>query len=215
MHLVVRTEDEPRSIVPSVRERLGALDPDLSAYAVQTLEERFDTVVFTRRFASVAMAVLAFMSLVLAAMGLYGVIAFLVGERRRELGLRIALGADSRKLVGHVLGEALNLVGVGVALGLAGAFGLNAIPVGDAVSGRAARSGDDGGDGRRHRRGDARRRSGSRPARFASRPGRLAALTLTVPEAIWLAARARGARLDSHGDRLRPPLGRARERCRT
>jgi len=124
MHLVVRTEEEPRSIVPLVRERLGALDPDLSAYAVQTLEERFDTVVFTRRFASVAMAVLAFMSLVLAAMGLYGVIAFLVGERRRELGLRIALGADSRKLVGHVLGEALNLVGVGVALGLAGAFAL-------------------------------------------------------------------------------------------
>jgi len=124
MHLVVRTEEEPRSIVPSVRERLGALDPDLSAYAVQTLEERFDTVVFTRRFASVAMAVLAFMSLVLAAMGLYGVIAFLVGERRRELGLRIALGADSRRLVGHVLGEAVKLVGVGVALGLAGAFAL-------------------------------------------------------------------------------------------
>jgi predicted permease len=124
MHLVVRTEGDPRSIVPSVRARLGALDPDLSAYAVQTLEERFDTVVFTRRFASVAMAVLASMSLLLAAMGLYGVIAFLVGERRRELGLRIALGANSRKLVGQVLGEALKLVGVGVALGLAGAFAL-------------------------------------------------------------------------------------------
>jgi ABC-type antimicrobial peptide transport system permease subunit len=67
---------------------------------------------------------LASMSLVLAAMGLYGVIAFLVSERTRELGLRIALGADSRKLVAQVLGEAMKLVAVGVALGLAGAFAL-------------------------------------------------------------------------------------------
>jgi predicted permease len=124
MHLVVRTESDPRFIVPFVRECLRALDPALSMYSVQTLEERFDTVVFTRRFASLAMAVLALMSLLLAAMGLYGVVAFLVGERRRELGLRIALGADSRKLVSQVFGEALKLVGVGVALGLAGAFAL-------------------------------------------------------------------------------------------
>jgi predicted permease len=124
MHLVLRTEGDPRAIVPSVRERLRALDPDLSAYAVQTLEERYDTLVFTRRFASFAMAGLASMSLLLAAMGLYGVIAFLVGERKRELGLRIALGADSRSLVGHVLGEAMKLVALGVALGLAGAFAL-------------------------------------------------------------------------------------------
>jgi predicted lysophospholipase L1 biosynthesis ABC-type transport system permease subunit len=124
MHLVLRTEGDPRSVLPSVRERLHALDPNLSIYAVQTLAERFDTVVFTRRFASLAMAALASMSLLLAAMGLYGVIAFLVGERRRELGLRIALGADSRRLMSHVIGEALKLVVVGVALGLAGAFAL-------------------------------------------------------------------------------------------
>jgi predicted permease len=124
MHLLVRTEGDPRSIVPALREKLRALDPDLSMYSVLTLEERFATVVFTRRFASLAMAALASMSLALAAMGLYGVIAFLVGERRRELGLRIALGADSRRLVGHVLGEALKLLGLGLALGLAGAFAL-------------------------------------------------------------------------------------------
>ncbi len=124
MHLVVRTEADPRSIVPSVRERLRAIDPDVSMYAVVTLEERFATVVFTRRFASLTMAALALMSLLLAAMGLYGVIAFWVGERRRELGLRMALGADSGKLVGHVLGEAAKLLGVGVALGLAGTLAL-------------------------------------------------------------------------------------------
>jgi predicted permease len=124
MHLVLRTEGDPREIVPSVRERLRRLDPDLPVYAVQTLTERYDTVVFTRRFASIALAALATMSLLLAAMGLYGVIAFLVGERRRELGLRLALGADGKTLVGHLLGEALKLVGVGVALGLAGALAL-------------------------------------------------------------------------------------------
>jgi predicted permease len=124
MHLVVRANGDPRAMAPLVRERLRALDPDLSAYSVQTLEERYDTVVFSRRFASLAMSVLASMSLVLAAMGLYGVVAFLVGERKRELGLRIALGAESRDLVGQVLGEAMKLVAVGVALGLAGAFAL-------------------------------------------------------------------------------------------
>jgi predicted permease len=124
MHLVLRTEGDPREIVPSVRERLRRLDPDLPVYAVQTLVERYDTVVFTRRFASIALAALATMSLLLAAMGLYGVIAFLVGERRRELGLRLALGAEGKTLVGHLLGEALKLVGVGVALGLAGALAL-------------------------------------------------------------------------------------------
>jgi predicted permease len=125
MHLVARTEGAPQAIVPALRERLRALDPDLSIYALLTLEERFDIVVFTRRFASMAMAGLASMSLLLAAMGLYGVIAFLVSERTRELGLRLALGADGRKLVGHVLGEALKLLGVGVALGLAGALALS------------------------------------------------------------------------------------------
>ncbi len=124
IHLVLRTEGDPRSILPSVRERLRALDPDLSVYDVLTLEERFDTVVFTRRFASMAMAAIATMSLLLAAMGLYGVIAFLVGERRRELGLCLALGADGRTLVSHVLGEAMKLVAVGVALGLVGALAL-------------------------------------------------------------------------------------------
>jgi predicted permease len=125
MHLVARTEVDPSSLAPAVRERLRALDPGLSAYSVQTLEERLETVIFTRRFASMAMAVLALLSLALAAMGLYGVIAFWVGERRRELGLRIALGADAGTLVRHVLAEASKPVAVGIVLGLAGAFALS------------------------------------------------------------------------------------------
>jgi ABC-type antimicrobial peptide transport system permease subunit len=125
MHLVARTEGDPSLLVPAVREGLRALDPGLSAYSVQTLEERLETVVFTRRFASLAMAALALLSLALAAMGLYGVIAFWVGERRRELGLRIALGADAGTLVRHVLAEASKPVAVGIVLGLAGAFALS------------------------------------------------------------------------------------------
>ncbi len=124
MHLAVRTEGDPGSVAPAVRERLRALDPNLSAYSVQTLEERFASVVFTRRFASLAMTVLATMSLALAAMGLYGVIAFWVGDRRRELGLRIALGADPGTLVRHVLSEASKPVVVGIGVGLASAFAL-------------------------------------------------------------------------------------------
>jgi predicted permease len=125
LHLVLRTRGEPASFVPAVRERLRALDPDLSAYEVQSLEERFDTLLFTRRFASYALAVLASLALALAGMGLYGVIAFSVGERRRELGLRIALGADSARLIRLVLWEALTLVGLGVVVGLAAAFAIS------------------------------------------------------------------------------------------
>jgi predicted lysophospholipase L1 biosynthesis ABC-type transport system permease subunit len=130
LHLVVRTEGEPASFVSAIRERLRALDPDLSAYDVQSLEERFDTVLFTRRFASYALAALASMALALAGMGLYGVIAFSVGERRRELGLRIALGADSARLIRHVLREALILVGFGVVAGLAAAIAITRFLVG-------------------------------------------------------------------------------------
>jgi predicted permease len=125
MHLLLRTGTDPHSLIPAAREVLRSLDPHLPLYAVQTLSERFDTVVFTRRFASIAMAALAAMSLLLAAMGLYGVVALLVGERRRELGLRIALGADSRRLLGHVLRKALLLILPGVLLGLAGAAALS------------------------------------------------------------------------------------------
>jgi predicted permease len=124
MHLLLRTDSEPTAAIPAAREVLRSIDPDLPLYAVQTLSERFDTVVFTRRFASLAMAALALMSLLLAAMGLYGVVAFLVGERRRELGLRLALGADSRRLAGHVLAKALRLILPGILLGLAGAAAL-------------------------------------------------------------------------------------------
>jgi predicted permease len=125
MHLLLRTDTDPHSAIPAARQALRSLDPHLPLYAVQTLSERFDTLVFTRRFASLAMAALAVMSLLLAAMGLYGVIAFLVGERRRELGLRLALGADSRRLLGHVLGKALRLILPGVLLGLGGAAALS------------------------------------------------------------------------------------------
>jgi predicted permease len=125
MHLLLRTQIDPHSAIAPAREVLRSLDPHLPLYAVQTLEERFDTVVFTRRFASLAMAALAFMSLLLAAMGLYGVVALLVGERRRELGLRLALGADSRRLLRHVLRKALLLILPGVLLGLAGAAALS------------------------------------------------------------------------------------------
>jgi predicted permease len=122
LHLLVRTEGEPTSFVPAVRERLRALDPDLSAYDIQSLEQRFDSLLFTRRFTSYALAALASLALALAGMGLYGVIAFSVGERRRELGLRIALGADSTRLVRHVLRDALTLVGLGVGVGIGAAF---------------------------------------------------------------------------------------------
>jgi ABC-type antimicrobial peptide transport system permease subunit len=124
MHLVLRTEGEAMAALPAVRESLRRIDPDQPIYAIGTLKERYETPLFNRRAASLAMAALALLAVGLATMGLYGVISFLLGERRREIGIRIALGAGAKELARFVLAEYLKLVAAGVVLGLVAALAL-------------------------------------------------------------------------------------------
>jgi predicted permease len=124
MHLVLRTESDAMEALPAVRESLRRVDPDQPMYAIGTLRDRYESTTFNRRSAARAMSALAVLAVALATTGLYGVISFMVGERRREIGIRIALGAGTKELTRFVLAEYLKLVLAGVALGLVAAVAL-------------------------------------------------------------------------------------------
>ncbi|MFE8599359.1 ABC transporter permease [Archangium violaceum] len=122
MSLVVRTAGEPLSLAPSVRAEVRALDKHLPVAHVRTLENILGDAVAQPRFLMVLVGTFAGLALVLAAMGLYGVVAFAVSQRTRELGIRMALGADARSVLRLVIGQYLQLTAMGVALGLVLAF---------------------------------------------------------------------------------------------
>jgi putative ABC transport system permease protein len=120
--MLIRTEGDPREIVPAVRGALKRLDPEAPLGGVRTLEELIDSEMAPRRFVLRLVGVFSILALGLAMLGIYGVLAESVAERVPEIGVRMALGADRRAVIGLVLSQGAWLVGVGVALGAAGAY---------------------------------------------------------------------------------------------
>jgi putative ABC transport system permease protein len=117
--LLVRTTADPKAIVPSLRAALAAIDPDAPSFDIATMDELLDRRVANPRFVTVLLGAFAAMGLVLAIVGTYGVVGYVVAERGREFGVRLALGATPSTLVRLVLGEALVAVSGGVGVGLA------------------------------------------------------------------------------------------------
>ena len=122
--LVVRTTNDPRPLTAAIREQVLAVDPNQPVFDVKTMDERVAVTLETRRFAVVLLSVFGALALILAAIGLYGVLAFAVSQRTREIGIHIALGARARDVLLMVIRQGMSLVLIGVVLGVAGAFAL-------------------------------------------------------------------------------------------
>jgi putative ABC transport system permease protein len=118
MTLHVRTGGNPLDIAGLVRSEVQALDPNLAVTNLQTLSSVVAASLFAARMGAVLLAVFGSLALVLAGIGLYGVMSYTVSRRTREIGIRMALGAGKRNVLRLVLKEALTIVGAGVATGL-------------------------------------------------------------------------------------------------
>jgi len=124
MSLVVRTGEDPQSLVKPVLDAIRMVDPDQPAYAIRTLVEVVDQYLALRRFNTVMVSLFAGSSLLLAMVGIYGVLTWTVRQRTREIGVRMALGAQRRSVLALVLRSGLKLAGAGIGLGLIGAVAL-------------------------------------------------------------------------------------------
>jgi putative ABC transport system permease protein len=122
---VIRTGNVPiETVLPAIRQRIAAVDPALPLVRVQTLTRVIEQAAGDSRLSSVLTTVFALLAALLATVGIYSVISYSVAQRHREIGIRVALGADSRRITRLVLGEGLLLAGIGVGLGSLGAIGL-------------------------------------------------------------------------------------------
>ena len=127
LDVVVRAAVPPMSLVPALRHEISAVHPDLPLYDVHTLEEAISRSVSTRRFTGILLLAFAASALLLASIGLFGVMARNVAARLREFGVRLALGAEPRQLERLVLGRGARLVLIGATLGIAGAAAVTRI----------------------------------------------------------------------------------------
>jgi len=121
MSLVVRTKEDPAAMTPRIERAIASVAPTVAPGSVFTLDHLRDTSLSPQRLTSEMMAAFAFVALLLAAIGIHGVISYTVAQRTHEIGVRTALGAQSPDILRGVLGGAMRFVAIGIAVGVAGA----------------------------------------------------------------------------------------------
>lgn len=119
---VVRiAHDDPMAMVPSLRRAIAELDRNVPLYEIMTLEDAVAQGIGNRRFATALFAAFGILALLLSALGIFGVLAFAVQQRTREMGIRVALGAQSGTVIRMIVGQGMRLVGLGLLLGFVAA----------------------------------------------------------------------------------------------
>jgi putative ABC transport system permease protein len=124
MVMVVKTLDDPHNLISAATKQVSAMDQDIPVFGVKTMEEYLSTSVAAPRFSTTLLTIFAGVALVLTVVGLYGVMSYSVAQRRNEIGIRLALGAQSRDVLLMIVKQGSLLIGLGLVIGLSGAFAL-------------------------------------------------------------------------------------------
>jgi predicted permease len=122
MEIVIRTTGEPEAVAPALRAAVKAFDETLPVSSVRSMAKHLGIALMPARLAGAALGVFGLLGLVLASVGMYGVMAYTVSQRRREIGIRMAIGAASGDVVGMIMKQGLSLVVVGAVIGIGGAL---------------------------------------------------------------------------------------------
>jgi putative ABC transport system permease protein len=118
---------DPKSLTESVRSSVWSIDPDLPVFAVQTMDQILSVSVSQRRFNMLLLAIFAVSALMLAAVGIYGIMSYGVTQRTHEIGIRMALGARAVDVLAMIVGQGMRLAIIGLAIGMAGSFALTRV----------------------------------------------------------------------------------------
>ena len=127
MFLVIRTTRDPAGMTSTITQEIQSLDPEMPVFDVSTMDQRLHDSLARRRFSMFLLGVFAVIASFLAAIGIYGVMAYSVNERTHEIGIRLALGAQPANVLRLVIRQALALTSLGIAIGLTGAFALTRV----------------------------------------------------------------------------------------
>ncbi len=118
LNVAIRTQGDPLAVVPSLRALVQSMDRDVPVASVATMEQMAETSVATRRFNTLLLGIFSSLALVLALVGIYGVMSYAVSQRSQEVGIRMALGARAGDVLRLILREAMTLAGAGIVLGI-------------------------------------------------------------------------------------------------